>query len=201
MSSNHEDIIDGVQAILETPEILNLIDEGQRLSIQISRPLVDPLEHNEETLRGADCQVDLSSKNNKISRYINKQTPLSTRTYNLEILNGIHRMTHADDREKTCEERCFLVTDSTYVPWVVTIRNRCSDQLMPMIIDYDQRYQIEDTTYPDDLHKIALDNEVRYEITKGLNFSVISAGDPDEIFDDIKEVVTDLDRTYKSIFD
>ena len=208
-SVNIECVTEGVLAIFDTAEILNLIDDGNTLDIYISRPLIQPIEDSIDTLQKADCEFDLSlPKNSKteqrLKKHLSKTKVTESLNYDLEVLNGIHRQTDSKTGYETCfEERCYLITDSSRSPWIVTVRNRCSADMMPMIVDYDQSHNLEETRYDNQIRTIRdrKDSSLRYDVIGGVDASIVTNGTGDDVYDAVIQIVEKLNRTYESIFE
>jgi hypothetical protein len=199
-------VSDSILAIFETPEILNLIEEEQSMTIEISRPLITPLSETGLTsgvLREEDCEIDLTDHSN-IERKLRKIKKIKSSNYRKEILNGINRWIDSDRGNEICfEERCYLITDPNTVSWIVTVRNRCSSDLIPTIIDYDQDQTIKESVYANGVREIkdVSNAQIRYDLFQELDTDIVANGSFDDILEEARGVVTKIDRTYQSIFE
>jgi hypothetical protein len=200
-------VSNAILAIFETPEILNLIETEQSLTVEVSRPLITPFSETDLTsdvLREADCLIDLTDKSN-ISQKLQTVEQVKSSTYRKEILNGIQRKTDSNNGFESCfEERCYLITDSRTVIWVVTVRNRCSSDLIPIIIDYDQNLEIEENIYANGVREIRSstdgDRESRYDIFQELDSAVVMSGSFDDILAEAEKVCNHIEARISGCF-
>lgn len=85
-------------------------------------------------------------KNVKSLHHTKKITNLNDVSYSIESLGGIFRRTEPDRKQYHYEERMFIVCLGVEM-WTVTIRSKCSSDLIPIVIDYDQANTINEAVY------------------------------------------------------
>jgi hypothetical protein len=206
---NLKSIATGVIDILESPEISNLIESGQNITVEISRPVISNNKNNntKEEIGQTDCII---KTDDGVSDGVMTQSERSTtyREYRNEILNGICRQTSLNSNYEMCfEERCYVVTDATSDSniWIVTIRNKCSAKLMPLITDYDQTYEFYEKTYSDNVREIGkLHNSLnqiktRYDIFNTLDSTIVMEGSVDELQVESRKVIEEINQTYQNM--
>lgn len=193
---NEDVCASGILDVFESTEIANLIQDGQKLEIHITRPIIAHTVSLED-IKDNDCVYDLRSdmKNKKIGKVTNKTN------YYLETLNGINRRKDTKTGIETCyEERCFVVTDSSNQPVIVTIRNKCASNLIPIIVDYDQNLEIEEQLFENNLRETKRGTDSCLDIIHTLDCAIIIKGTDDDILNEVKKIINNFNRTFENMF-
>ena len=129
---------EGITSILGTPEIANLLESSQEFEVEISKPIC----HNYDI---STDYVDLMANDQSILKN-HDISKVHVREYHEDILNGIHRQIDKKNNYESCYEyRIFTVCVNNL--YIITIKNRCSAELIPMIVDYDYSQDVKIETY------------------------------------------------------
>jgi hypothetical protein len=196
--------------ILETSEIFDLIEREKYITVEISRPIIPPL--NESCARidelvMDDRVIDLVDHSD-LGHELKNINQIRDSMYRKEIMNGIHRKTNLKTGEMMhYEERCYMIADLDTVAWIITIRNRCSPDLIPMVVDYDQDFKINESIYANGMREVrytkycdSIEPQSRYDIFQEIDTGIVRNGSLDDILYESLKIVTTLDRLCHSIF-
>lgn len=141
-------------------------------------------------------------------------------------LNGIHRLTvfdrkTSDDtdtdrvRSELCyEERLYTIYDpnQTQAVWVICIRVRCSAELIPLIVDYDQDYEFYTSEYEHGIRACSFSangsgtgsgTNIRYDAYDVLQTEHIlglvqeSESKYDKSYAEVHKIISKIDRAYR----
>lgn len=129
--------------------------------------------------------------------------------FKLQMLNGINRLQSINKNkdshsEYIYEERGYAIYyDSDF--WLVTIKVKCSQNSIPMVVDYDQSYDFYQKKYSSGLREIGILNEnlkdvVNYDICDVLSQKQILELERDLFTNKCVSIVRTIDEKYDKIF-
>lgn len=183
-------VLEKIIEIIESPEIMSLIDSEQNITCEISIPILDSkvkydqIKNNNVILetenKSFDEIFDNLIKNNIVTKKI-------INNFKNDILNGICRQTDLKkNSERYYEEICYVISisdDELPNIFILTIKKHCSSELIPSIVDYDQSYEYIEYLYDIKNTDSNLIRKIgsKYDIYNNLDSSVILTGNSEEL--------------------
>jgi hypothetical protein len=202
----YEKIAETIEDILFSEENTD-IQKNKECTVEISRIFYEKSEIDD--IKNNNMKIKTSNiKSSHFKKYSDKDI-LSYGEFRLQSLNGINRLQpinkidDSNDYEYVYEERGFAIYyDSEF--WLVTIKIKCGQNNIPMIVDYDQSYDFYQRKYSDGLREIGiLDTKVKdvinYDICDTLSQKNIFEIDRETLINKFIQIVKKIDVKYNII--
>jgi hypothetical protein len=181
-NESKNNIVEKIVDIIYSPEIEYLIKTKKNITFEISIPLLesdceshyDKIESNNVILETNNKSFENKCEDLERNEIIVKKSSTGFRN---DILNGICRQTNLKKNTKQYyEERCYVIKNNLSNIFIITIRNQCSSELLPSIVDYDQSYE-----YYENLYNINNINNNSMLRKNGSSYDIFNNFDPQSI--------------------
>ena len=225
--STHTALIDSMVSIFGSSENADLF-RNPSTSVELCKTVLAEPVHSDK-MASANYVVSTSHTSSTSTNSDTAKTKLGRiiRSYKskLRVLNGIHRLTvfeskTTDDMDRVrsetdrvrselyYEERLYTIYDPTQpqAVWVICIRVRCSAELMPLIVDYDQNYEFYTKEYEHGIRVCSISatatsvgTHTRYEAYDALQNEHVQGlvQESDKSYAEVHKIISKIDRAYR----